>query len=216
MQTNPVSLTSIAGAAGLKGKQEVSSDMFLKLLVTQLKNQDPLSPADNTAFVAQLAQFSSLEGIKNLNKSFGTVSDSMGSLSNYSTANLIGRDVKVKGDSFNFTGTPAVLGYELNNPADAVTLTVSDSAGRVVGTSRAKDAAAGSHTFSWDGLGINGNPLPNGDYAFTVTTDNASGKTIPLDTYIRGKVAGVHFEANEARISIDGAIFPAADIKEIF
>jgi len=216
MQTNPVSLASVAGASALKSKQEVSSDMFLKLLVTQLKNQDPLSPTDNTAFVAQLAQFSSLEGIKNLNKSFTGVSDSMGSLSNYSTANLIGRDVKVKGDTFAFKGTPAALDYELKNPVDAATLTVFDSLGRVVGTSTAKDVPAGSQFFSWDGLDKDGNPLAKGEYNFTVTTDNASGKLIPLDTFVRGKVKGVHFMGGEAKIDIDGGLFPASDIKEIF
>ncbi|MFQ5479829.1 MAG: flagellar hook assembly protein FlgD [Thermodesulfobacteriota bacterium] len=216
MQTNPLGLAAMAGASGPTGGQEVSSDMFLKLLVTQLKNQDPLSPTDNTAFVAQLAQFSSLEGINNLNDNFTGVTESMNSLNNFGTANLIGRNVTVKGDSLNFKGAPASLGYELNNPAETVTLTVFDNRGRVVSSDTAKDVGAGSHVFSWDGLDAAGNPLPAGEYGFTVTTGDVNGNDIPLDTYISGTVEGVDFFGNEAKVSINGAMFSAGDIKEIF
>ncbi len=222
MQTNPIGVSALAGeqgalkSASAAGAQEVSSDMFLKLLVTQLKNQDPLSPADNTAFVAQLAQFSSLEGINNLNDNFTGVTESMNSLNNFGTANLIGRNVTVKGDSFNYRGTPASLGYELNNSADTVTLTVFNSSGRVVSTDTAKNVSPGSHVFSWDGLDSDGNQLPQGDYDFTVTAGDGKGNDVPLDTYISGLVEGVDFFGDTAKINIDGAMFPASDIKEIF
>ncbi|MFQ5427401.1 MAG: flagellar hook assembly protein FlgD [Thermodesulfobacteriota bacterium] len=216
MQTNPIGLAAAAGAAGPKGNETVSSDMFLKLLVTQLKNQDPLSPTDNTAFVAQLAQFSSLEGINNLNENFVGVSESMDSLGNFGTANLIGRNVTVKGDSFRFQGAPTSLGYELKNGAETVRLKVFDSSGRLVDTSTTNNLPAGTHVFAWDGLDDNGNPFPTGEYSFTVTTGDGQGNELPLETYISGAVEGVDFFGDEAKISIDGAMFSANDIKEIF
>jgi len=215
MQTNPVGLNAIATGGGPVTKNtEVSSDMFLNLLVTQLKNQDPLSPADNTAFVAQLAQFSSLEGINNLNDNFTAVADSMSVLNNYGTAGLIGKNVTVQGSSFNLEGSPVPLGYELKNPADTVTLTVFDGAGNVVDSRRSRNVTAGSHEFIWEGLDNAGAPLPAGEYDFSVTA--GTDGNLPLDTYISGLVQGVDFFGDGAQIAIGGAMFPASDIKEVF
>ncbi len=217
MQANPVGLTAMAtGGSPVAKNTQVSSDMFLNLLVTQLKNQDPLSPTDNTAFVAQLAQFSSLEGINNLNENFTGVSDSMAALNNYGTTGLIGKNVTVSGSSFNFQGAPVPLGYELKNPADTVTLTVFDGKGNVAGKSTARNVPAGSHEFIWDGLDNNGSPLPAGEYGFTVTTGDGSGNDVPLDTYVSGAVQGVDFSGAEPGVAIGGAMYPASGIKEVF
>jgi len=217
MQTNPLGLNAIATGGGPVAKStQVSSDMFLNLLVTQLKNQDPLSPTDNTAFVAQLAQFSSLEGINNLNENFTNVSDSMDVLNNYGTANLIGKNVTVSGKSFNLQGSPVPLGYELNAPADTVTLTVFDAGGHVAGTATSKDVPAGSHEFIWDGLDKDGAPLPEGEYEFSVTTGDGSGNDIPLDTYISGTVQGVDLSGAGANVVIGGALYKAGDMQDSF
>ncbi len=217
MQTNPLGLNAIAtGGSPVAKNTQVSSDMFLNLLVTQLKNQDPLSPTDNTAFVAQLAQFSSLEGINNLNENFTNVSDSMGVLNNYGTAGLIGKNVTVSGKSFNLQGSPVPLGYDLKDPADTVTLTVFDAGGHVAGTATEKNVAAGSHEFIWDGLDNSGGPLPDGEYEFSVTAGDGSGTDLPLETYISGAVQGVDFSGDEATVAIGGALYGAGGIKEIF
>jgi len=217
MQTNPVGLNALATGGGAAVKNtEVSSDMFLNLLVTQLKNQDPLSPTDNTAFVAQLAQFSSLEGINKLNTNFTNVSDSMNVLNNYGASGLIGKNVTVKGSSFSLQGSPVPLGYDLNNPADTVTLTVFNSEGKVVDSAKTSNVPAGTHEFIWDGLDSGGSPLPAGEYGFSVTAGDGSGNNLPLDTNISGTVQGVNFFGDTAKVVIGGAMFPAADIKEVF
>ncbi len=218
MQTNPAAnnlITGKAGASPVLGNTKVSSDMFLNLLVTQLKNQDPLSPTDNTAFVAQLAQFSSLEGINNLNKSFTGVSDSMDALSNYGMAGLIGRNVTTEGGSFGLKDSPVALGYDLENPAEAVTLTVSDSEGRVVGTATARNVPAGSHEFIWDGRAKDGSMLPAGVYDFSVKAGSGAD-ALALHTFISGVVDGIDLSGTAPMISIGGAMFPADGIKEVF
>jgi len=217
MQTNPVDIKALAtGGNPMAKNTNVSSDMFLNLLVTQLKNQDPLSPTDNTAFVAQLAQFSQLEGINNLNDNFNKVSDSMSVLNDFGTAGLIGKNVTVRGSSFNFHGSAVPLGYELKNPADTVTLTVYDSDGKVVASTAQKNVLAGDHVLVWDGLDKDGAPLPAGDYDFTVTAGDSAGNNLPVDTYISGAVQGVDLSGDEARISIEGAMYAVSGIKEIF
>jgi len=217
MQANPVGLTAMATGGGPVARNtEVSSDMFLNLLVTQLKNKDPLSPTDNTAFVAQLAQFSSLEGINNLNDNFTRVSDSMNLLNNFGTASLIGKDVTVSGSSFDFEGSPVPLGYELKDPADTVRLTVFDSSGNVAATSTSKGLPAGNHEFVWDGLDNSGSPLPAGEYGFTVARDDGSGSETPLETYVGGVVQGVDFSGDSAGVFIGKAMYEAGDIKEVF
>lgn len=216
MQTNPVGVNAMAaGSSPIAKNTEVSSDMFLNLLVTQLKNQDPLSPTDNTAFVAQLAQFSQLEGINNLNQNFKNVSESMTALNNFSTAGLIGKNVTVSGNSFSLQGAPVPLGYELKNPADTVTLTVYDAKGNVVDSTTAKNVPAGDNEFVWDGLDKSGSPLPAGEYSFSVTAGDGTNDR-PVETYVSGRVQGVDFFGDEARVVIGGVMFPASDIKEVF
>ncbi len=219
MQTNPAAGAALPASTELGRIQkntEVSSDMFLNLLVTQLKNQDPLSPTDNTAFVAQLAQFSSLEGINNLNSSFAGVSDSMDALSNFGMAGLIGKNATVEGSSFAFSGSPRALGYELGEPAQSVTLTVYDASGKAVGTMTQKDVPAGSHDFVWDGRDADGNALPNGTYDFTVTAGGAEAQSETLGTFISGTVEGVDFSGTDPMLAIGGVMYGADGLKEVF
>ncbi len=219
MQTNLVGSTE--GAAGVEmrvtdKKTNVSSDMFLNLLVTQLKNQDPLSPTDNTAFVAQLAQFSSLEGINNLNESFAGVSSSMDALANFGMAGLIGKNATVKGGTLLFDGQPRALGYELDGPASSVTLTVYDSTGKAVSTMTEKKVAPGAHEFVWDGRDAEGQALPAGRYDFTVTAENGDGPGEELSTFVSGVVDGVDFSGTEPMLSIGGVMYAAGGLREVF
>ena len=85
--------------------EAMGKDAFLKLLVTQLENQDPLNPTENTEFVAQLAQFSSLEGIQNLNTSFSGVKGSMEALQQYGSASIIGKNARAESSSSTFSSS---------------------------------------------------------------------------------------------------------------
>jgi len=219
MQANALAGPLQAGQSDVSAitkNSEVSSDMFLNLLVTQLKNQDPLSPTDNTAFVAQLAQFSSLEGINNLNDSFAGVSDSMDALSNFGMAGLIGKNVTVRGGTFIFSGQPRALGYELNAPAESVTLTVYDSAGKAVSTRTEKNALAGEHELVWDGRDESGLPLPEGRYDFTVSATSGEGPGQEVDTFISGVVEGLDFTGREPMLAIGGVMYGAEGVRKIF
>ena len=161
----------------------MGKDAFLHLLVTQLKNQNPLSPQDNGAFVAQLAQFSSLEGINTLNDSVDAISSNYKSSQALQASSLVGRSVIIETDkamvdtSKSFTGSVAVTSSVGN-----VTIKVSDKDSKLVKTIDLGAQAAGKSDFIWDGKNEAGEKVDSGNYTFAATTKNDAGDAIALKT----------------------------------
>ncbi|MBI5587533.1 MAG: flagellar hook assembly protein FlgD [Deltaproteobacteria bacterium] len=198
-------------AQGALGK-----DDFLKLLVAQLKNQDPLNPTDNTQFVAQLAQFSSLEGITNLNKSMEGISSSMSALQNSNAANLIGKSVKAEGSDFSYSGSPVTVGYDLTGAASSVKVSVFDAAGRLMRTIEGAAQPSGVHDSVWDGKDMNNNPSQPGSYSFTVTARDSANNAVSANTYVYGRVSGVNFDSGKANLLVDGKEISQNKLKGIY
>jgi flagellar basal-body rod modification protein FlgD len=163
---------------------------FLKLLVAQLQNQDPLSPDDPTAFTAQLAQFSSLEQLTTLNASMDKLVSSNTSSQSLSTLSTIGKDVAYAGSSFNFTGDSMQLGYKLDGAASAVTLDLQLN-GATVATLEGKGLGAGNHYMTWDGLTKDGVQAAAGNYKIVLQAKAADGKSVAASPLIRSEVTGV-------------------------
>ncbi|KTC64069.1 flagellar biosynthesis protein FlgD, partial [Pseudomonas fluorescens ABAC62] len=144
--TNTVASTASAAT----GTQSLGKDAFLQLLVTQLKNQDPLSPQDNGAFVAQLAQFSSLEGINTLNDSVNNISSNFSSSQALQASSLVGRSIITQTDkalvdtSKSMTGSVAVTAATGN-----VAVKITDANGNVVRTLDLGAQSAGTSDFIW-------------------------------------------------------------------
>ncbi len=139
------------------GNQSLGKDAFLQLLVTQLKNQNPLSPQDNGAFVAQLAQFSSLEGINTLNDSVNCISSNFSSSQALQASSLVGRSIITQTDkalvdtSKSMTGSVAVTAATGN-----VSIKITDKDGNVVRTIDMGAQSAGTSDFIWDGKNDDG------------------------------------------------------------
>ncbi|MFH2123571.1 MAG: flagellar hook assembly protein FlgD [Pseudomonadota bacterium] len=167
---------------------------FLTLLVAQLKNQDPLNPEDPTAFTAQLAQFSSLEQLTNLNASMEGLTTAQANSEKLSALSLIGKEVSYNGSSFTFDGDPVEMGYQLDGTATSVTLSIQDENGKTVHTLQAADTelGAGNHFITWDGTDQNGNPVANGKYKIILQA-NAAGEdsSIAAAPLIKSEVTGV-------------------------
>ena len=172
----------------IMGKQD-----FLTLLVAQLQNQDPLNPDDATEFTAQLAQFSSLEQLTNLNDSMDNMVTSNTNSDRLSTLQTIGKDVAYSSSEFTYTGEPVALGYQLDGTASSVELSVR-LAGQVIRTLNGKELTAGNHYLTWDGLSDNGESAPLGNYAFALQATATSGETISVTPLIRSEVTGVDLE----------------------
>lgn len=213
-------------AVGVPTTQQTSSpktilgkDDFLKMLVTQLRHQDPLNPMDGTEFAAQLAQFSSVEQLANINTN---LSESVAvnqlltqAVSNTMSAALIGHEVRATSSSIQYSGEKKVrLGYTLPANANTVVVKVFDQTNKLVRT-LAGGTGKGDQSVLWDGEDTLGNAAGAGTYRFTVEAIDAKGGTMQTSQFIYGTVSAVRFKQNGAVFVIDGAEVPLADILEI-
>jgi flagellar basal-body rod modification protein FlgD len=210
--------TAAAAEYGAKARtQEImGKDAFLKLLVVQLENQDPLNPTDSTEFVAQLAQFSSLEGITNLGVSMEKMAASVASMQNLSTSSLIGRNVMVEGNGIEYKGAPVVFGYGLEEGAASVTVSIYDGSSMLVSQVELGPAGYGDHSFTWDGTDDNGIQAAPGLYTFDVEAKNANNETVSAVPYASGVVSSVTFDGSTALLTVGGKTITQDKIKEIF
>jgi flagellar basal-body rod modification protein FlgD len=202
-----------------KAAGTASEDMnarFLKLLTTQLKNQDPLNPMENAEVTSQLAQMSTVDGIERLNKMFQSFVDNQSASDSMQAAALVGRGVLVEGKKLALTESGAIGGFELDAPADKLVLTIKDASGLEVKQIQLEDVEAGSQNFVWDGTANDGAQAATGIYtlelkASTLDGEKVTGRTLefgPVTSVIRG-AAGTDFQVGTL------GIFKYNDIKQI-
>jgi flagellar basal-body rod modification protein FlgD len=178
-----------------------ASDRFLTLLVTQLRNQDPLNPLDNAQVTTQLAQISTVSGINKLNDTVASLSASMAAGQYLQAISLVGRDVVVAGEKLTLAEGKAPYGMAVAKDADAVTVTIKDSAGVVVRTIDLGAQKAGIHTFEWDGVDSAGKAMTDGTYTVSVTA-TAKGEAVATDALTIAKVTGVAPTAKGTMLSL--------------
>ena len=182
---------SPTNADDMMGKED-----FLKLLVAQLQNQDPLNPDDATEFTSQLAEFSSLEQLQNLNGSLEEIAAVQQQSDRFATMDLIGQEVVYASSSFNFDGTPSNLGYRLDGTAASVTMSIVDENGSTVSILRPTELTQGDHFLEWDGIDLEGNIVPEGNYKLIIEATSAGeGETIAASPLVQSEVVGVDFSS---------------------
>jgi flagellar basal-body rod modification protein FlgD len=216
---NKTSSSSSATSTATKksSEQTLGQDAFLHLLVTQLKNQNPLDPQDNTAFVAQLAQFSSLEGIQSLNSTVTSLATNLQSSQALQASALVGRSVSVEGNKATFTQGGYVQGtVELPESTANMQLNIYNNSNQLVFTRDLGPQEAGEMPFAWDGSAADGTKLPSGIYRFEALARDGN-KSNALTTYMGANVNSVTIGANQAVILNVEGIGPIAlsDVKEI-
>ncbi len=201
--------TKIFEAASKKlGKED-----FLTLLVTQMRYQDPLQPQDNQQFVAQLAQFSSLEGTQNINTSISDLGKKLESMvsgqtasstaiSNASATNLMGKYVRVNAKDIAYTsGQKGAVDMNVHSDdGQASVLTILDSEGTIVNALPLQQN--GDNKVSWNGTKLDGTQAPSGNYTLKVTT--RSGATDTGYAYFESKVTGISFAKSGMRLEVSG------------
>ncbi len=197
-------------------EEDGGQDMFLKLLVTQLQNQDPLDPMDNTEFVAQLAQFRQLEALTNVDNSMSDMSDSVAGMQNLNSANLIGKSVKLEGNGLYFAGDPVLFGYELPEGAAKVSIKVYNSSYQLVKETDLNGAGRGEYDYTWDGTDFNGTPLPQGPYTFSVQAVDAEGLPLEAIPHSIGMVTSVVLETDGVTVMAGGNATSMDKIREIY
>lgn len=207
---NP-SKASANSAEGIAGTQ----DRFMKLLITQMKNQDPLNPMDNAQVTSQMAQLSTVTGIEKLNASMSTMQSTYQASQTMQATSLIGHGVLVPGSSATLADGKAVLGIELPAAADKVTVTIRDGAGKAIHKIELGQQAAGTLPLAWDGKTDSGATAANGQYSFDVTASSA-GSAIKASTLAFSQVGSVSTGASGVKLNLtNGGSATMADVREI-
>jgi flagellar basal-body rod modification protein FlgD len=191
--TDPI--TSGASQASAGPSKELSRDAFLSLLIAQLQNQDPLNPTDSTEFTAQLAQFSSLEQLGNVNDNLKQLQKFQAAGNNAQAVALIGKEITASGNSLELAqDRPAGCNFKIDEAAKVVAVSIYDHTGEFVTSFEGRNLTAGKHTLDWDGIDQNGNRAAAGNYTFEVLAADANGDSIDTATFFNGKVDKVIFE----------------------
>lgn len=220
---NAVNPTKKAAATG---SVEEATDKFMTLLVTQLKNQDPLNPLDNAQITSQLAQLSTVTGVNKLNTTLESLKASYQSGEALQAANMIGHGVLVEGDRVQLVDGKAILGVELDSAADQVDLIITDpTTGKDIQTISLGKNDAGVFPVAWDGvpdpqnLGEDGKPLTlkNGEYLIRVVATRGDEELDDARTLSFDSVASVTTNAKDGvklNLPTKGVV-SMADIKQI-
>ena len=175
----------------------LNKDDFLNLLIAQLQHQDPLNPADSTEFTAQLAQFSSLEQLGNVNDNLLELKNFQASINNSQAVTLIGKSITANGNSIQLgDDVPVQIDFTLEEPAAQIVVSIYDGAGNYVAELKSTDQSAGFHSLSWNGTDNDGKRLANGNYTFTIQAEDGAGQAIKATGYYSGTVDKVIYEGN--------------------
>ena len=184
------STAPVAGSSAVGGSSSDQQVRFLKLLVTQLKNQDPLNPMDNAQMASQMAQMSQLQGIEKLNATMSSLAASLTGNQAVQAAALVGHAVMVPGSTMQLAGGQALGGVNLDQAVDSLKVTISDAAGQVVHTADLGAQPAGVVQINWDGMTDAGTAAAAGSYKFSVSA-TAQGAVAVADTLMVGAVYAV-------------------------
>ena len=198
---NPA-LADLKKSADGKGGVEESQDRFLKLLVTQMKNQDPLNPMDNAQVTSQMAQLSTVSGIDKLNATLKALSGSMTASQSMQAASMIGHVVLVPGSKMELKGGKAAAALDLAQPADSVSVQIKDASGKVVRNMNMSGQPTGVMHIQWDGKNDAETTLPDGNYQFTASAQQGETKSNPK-ALAYGLVSGVLQKPEGSSLSVE-------------
>ncbi len=200
--------------------KELGKEDFLRLFVTKLRHQDPINPMQDEAFIAQLAEFSSLEQLTTLNENFESsirwdVINNQ-TINNSVAAQLIGNEVVANLSELRLTEENAPkLSFELSEFAAGVELEIVDASGETIRTIKESDLPSGRNNVVWDGKDDDGERAPEGSYTVKITATNADGDTFTPSLSITGIVTGVVYRGGIAFLKLDGTEVALGDVEEI-
>ncbi|HJR14807.1 MAG TPA: flagellar hook assembly protein FlgD [Rhodanobacteraceae bacterium] len=178
---------------------------FMTLLVTQLKNQDPLNPMDNSQMTSQLAQINTVSGIQDLNTTLKSINGQINAGQSLQAAALIGKGVLVPGDRVlvGSDGTTTPFGLELGAAADDVQISVTDGSGKVVRSFDLGALDAGTQSFSWDGKLDDGTQAPQGAYTISIKA-SSGGQPVDVTGLNYALVTGISTGQNGPLLDLGG------------
>ena len=193
-----------------------AQNRFLKLLTTQLKNQDPLNPMDNAQMTSQLAQISTVDGIEKLNATLQKLVANSVDGEAMQAANLVGRQVMIAGSGLQLGDNGAAGGVELAAAADQVLVTIKDPNGLVMKTIDLGNLEAGIHNFTWDGTTDAGAQAVNGGYSVAVAARRGTEKVTASALQLTG-VTNINRITQGVTLNLGSlGLVTLSDLKQIF
>jgi len=218
MTTSPTAATTaastLAAATGGTSAAGVSADynMFLKLLTTQMQNQDPLNPTDSTQYTQQLAQYSQVEQTIQQTETLKSILARFTTQDMAQASGFIGREAQFNSATSGLAGsTPASWTYTADRSIASLVATVSDSNGKVVDT-RTVSASGTTGRFSWDGQRTNGSRAGDGAYSVAMAATDAAGNTVPLTVASVGFVQDVTSNNGTINLGVNGVMQPESSM----
>ncbi|MBI4774907.1 MAG: hypothetical protein HY788_12140 [Deltaproteobacteria bacterium] len=195
-------------------QQMMGKEDFLKLFIAQIQNQNPLEPMKNEDFSAQLAMFTQVEELENLNDSVDDMINFQASTISALAVGLIGKDVTYQGDGIQLQegDSGADLTFELQDDAATVAITVTDEEGKAVRTWEVNNLEAGRQTVHWDGMNYEGEAADPGAYTYVVRAKNLDGDSVSASTYQKGEVTGISFDSGVTFLVVNGENVTLAEI----
>ena len=188
----------------------MGKDEFFKMLIAQLQNQDPLNPMDGTDFTAQLAQFSSLEQLTNVNSNLEAVTAYQKLMSGVQAVSLIGKEITAEGNTVKASGSSVDITYNLPEDVSEGTVSIYKTDGTFVETIKFENQQEGINSVSWDCSSV-----AEGIYTFEVSATNAAGDSVAVDTLVKGEVTGVNFLNGQSYVIVDDAEIPFLSVISI-
>ena len=214
--------------SAFKKSDLMSRDAFLKLFIEQLKNQDPLNPMKNYELSAQLAQFSSLEQLYDINKNFTKFTKSLNKASYFQGIDLIGKKIKYEGNEILKSGNkPVNIDFKLSDDVADANINIYDEEDNYVGTIQLHDLTKGENSATWNGKDATGNLVKDGIYKYEIIAYNGEGDKVDYKAYGSGLITNLRFDpdtnealfkVNDEEISIDKivSISNSSNISQIF
>jgi flagellar basal-body rod modification protein FlgD len=218
METPPINQSSTTQPLeSLNGGKGAEKEQFLNLLVAQLKYQDPMNPMKGTEFTAQLAQFSSLEQLFEVNTNLDNVQSAQEAFNQLQMTQYIGKNVMTRGDSLTLSqGDISSAQFNVTQKADSGSLSIYEPFGSLVRILDIGQTNAGTYPVTWDGRDINGNLMADGEYTFQANFYDVDGDYVPSHTYEKGMVKGLRFETGKPLLDLGDAQVPVDDVVQIF
>lgn len=200
-----------------EAKTSMDQDDFLTILVAQLTHQDPLSPMEDTDMTSQLAEFSSLEQLTNINDNIVGLNDSMAQTDMLSAVSFIGKEVKAEGYKVSINdGNVSSIYYGFGEPVSSIMMNIYDAEGAIIRTVELGSKEAGSYQYAWDGKNDAGETMPDGLYGIGILGEDAQGQHVMVQTEISGTVDAVVNESGTQYLRLrDGRFLSFMNVKEI-
>lgn len=190
---------------------------FLKLLIAQIQNQDPMSPMDASTMTSQMSQLNMVSSMGNMNTSMTAMLAQMKSVNFMNQAALIGHSPVIAGNGIAFNGSSEVmLGANAANPLRSVVATITDASGNTINSVDLGSVNAGMTNFLWNGRDASGNTAPEGMYYLNLTGTNSNGTTENPTAYVASSVVSVRKDSSGETVLdlLDGRTVNAADVQQ--